>query len=147
MADSKLSELTSAASVGVSDLFYVVQSNTSKKVTAAVLFENAANVTFKGNINYDSSIQTLSAPGTIDLKKQITHLSSDSNGGNVTITAGTTHQQKILVMISNNGGNFYINSNVAGSGNVVFDRVGDTATLLYTNNKWFVIGGTANVTY
>ena len=42
MADSKLSELTSAASVGVSDLFYVVQSNTSKKVTAAVLFENAA---------------------------------------------------------------------------------------------------------
>ncbi len=147
MADSKLSELTSATSVGVADLLYVVQNNTSKKVTAAVLFENMSNVTLKGNINYDSSVQTVTFPATIDLKKQITHLSSDANGGNVTIPAGTASQQKIITMIATEGGSFFINSNIAGSGNVVFDRAGDTATLLYTNSKWFVIGGTANVTY
>lgn len=147
MADSKLSELTSATSVGVSDVFYVVQSSTSKKVTAATLFANAANVTFKGNLNYDSTVQNLAAAGAIDLKKQITHLTADANGGVISIPAGTASQQKILVMIGTSGGNYYINSNIAGSGNVIFDRIGDTATLLYTNSYWYVIGGTANVTY
>jgi len=64
MADSKVSELTSATSVGVADYLYLVQSDTSKKVTAAVMFANAANVTLKGNINLDSSVQTINTTGT-----------------------------------------------------------------------------------
>lgn len=38
-------------------------------------------------------------------------------------------------------------SNVAGNATITLDNVGDTATLLFTNSKWFVVGGTANVTY
>jgi len=146
MADSKISELTSATSIGVSDLLYVVQSNTSKKVTTGTLFANAANVTFLGNINLDTTVQLLSSPGAIDLKKQITHLSADATGGLLTIPAGTNSQLKIIVMISNAGGTYYISSNIANSGNVIFNNVGDTATLLYTNSKWFVTGGTASIT-
>ena len=146
MADSKVSELTTATSVGGSDLLYVVQSNTSKKVTAATLFANAANVTLKGNINLDSTVQTLASPGIIDTTKTITHLVSDATGGTVVLPSGTTNQLKIVVMISNSGGTMAIRSNVANSANVEFNNVGDTATMLYTNNKWFVIGGTASLT-
>lgn len=145
MADSKVSELTAATSLGGSDLFYLVQTNTSKKITAANLFANAANVTLKGNVNLDSSVQTLAAPGIIDLKKPVTHLRSDATGGIVSLPTGTTNQLKIIVMTVNTGGTFKITNNTAYSGNITFNGVGDSATMLYTDNKWFMIGGTATI--
>jgi hypothetical protein len=146
MADSKVSELVSATSVGGSDQLYIVQSSTSKKVTAAVLFANAANVVLKGNINLDTTVQLLASPGTIDITKQITHLSADASGGTLILPTGTDKQIKILAMTATAGGTYTVTTNVANSANVVFNNVGDTATLLYTNNKWFVIGGTASLT-
>ena len=149
MADSKVSELVSATSVGVADQLYVVQSNTSKKVTAAVLFANAANVTLKGNINLDSSVQTLAAAGSISLTTPVTHLSSDAYGGALTIPNGTDNQIKYVVMIYTAGGTYTINaasSNIANSANIVFSSAGRTAQLLYTNSKWFMVGGTAILT-
>lgn len=147
MADSKVSELTSATSLGVSDLFYVVQSNTSKKITAAKVFENAANVTLKGNVNFDPSVQLLAAPGIIDLTKPVTQLTVGASNGTLTLQTGTPGQLKILVMTSSSGGTYYVTSNVASSANISFNNAGDTATLLFTNNKWYMIGGTANITY
>jgi hypothetical protein len=146
MADSKVSELTAATSVGGSDLLYLVQSNTSKKVTVANLFANAGNVILKGNVNLDPNVQLLSAPGIIDLNKQVTHLSVDATGGTLVIPGGTSNQVKIVAMISSGGGTYTIASNIANSANVVFNNIGDTATLLYTNNKWYMIGGTASLT-
>lgn len=146
MADSKVSELTSATSVGGSDLLYLVQTNTSKKVTAATLFANAGNVTLKGNINLDSSTQLLGAPGVLDLTKPVTHLESDASGGTLTLPNGTTNQVKIIVMTATAGGTFRISSNssnIAHTGNIVFSARGNTATMLYTSNKWYMIGGTA----
>lgn len=146
MADSKVSELTSATSVGGSDLLYLVQSSTSKKVTAATLFANAANVTLKGNVNLESTVQLLATPGIIDLTKPVTHLASDASGGTCSIPAGTANQIKVICMISTSGGTMALRANIANSANVIFDAVGDTATLMYTNNKWFLIGGTASLT-
>ena len=34
-------------------------------------------------------------------------------------------------------------SNVEGD--VEFDAAGDTATMIYTNSKWYMIGGTATI--
>lgn len=146
MADSKVSDLTTATTVGSSDLFYLVQSNDSKKVTAATLFSSAANVTLNGNVNFQSGVQLLASPGIIDLKKPVTHLSSDSSGGTLVLPAGTINQVKIVAMISTAGGTYTIRSNIANSASVVFNNVGDTATMMYTNGKWFVIGGTASLT-
>jgi hypothetical protein len=146
MADSKVSELTSATSIGVSDQFYVVQSSASKKVTAAVLFANAANVTLKGNVNLDSSIQVITTAGTmVDLTKPVTHLAADSSGGSIAIPAGTTNQIKYITMISTSGGSFNISSNIAGGQTITFTASGKTAQLLYTNNKWYMVGGTATI--
>ena len=78
MADSKVSELTAASSVGGSDLLYLVQSNTSKSITAANFFANAGNVVLKGNVAFDSSVQLLASPGIVDISKTVTHFSSDA---------------------------------------------------------------------
>ena len=147
MADSKVSELTSATSLGGADVFYVVQSNTSKKITAAKVFENAANVTLKGSINLDPSVQTLGAAGVIDLSKPVTHLVASASNGTLTLPMGTPGQVKILVMIASSGGTYNVYGNVAASANISFNNNGDTATLLFTNNKWYMVGGTANITY
>lgn len=148
MADSKVSALTSATSVGGSDYLYLVQSSTSKKVSAATLFANAGNVTLQGNINIGGTPQTLAAPGIISLTTPITHLLVDATNGVLQLPLGTSGQKKYVVLTASSGGSYTINNaNVAGSGNVKFDSVGDTATLLFTNSKWYVVGGTANVTY
>ena len=146
MSDSKVSELTSATSLGVSDYLYVVQSNASKKITAATMFANAANVTLSGNLNLQSSVQLVTSAGTtIDLTKPISHLAADASGGTIFMPTGTTNQIKYLVMISTSGGSFSISSNVAGSQTITFSAVGKTAQLLYTNNKWHMVGGTASI--
>jgi len=146
MSDSKVSELTSATSLGVSDYLYVVQSSTSKKITTETFFANAANVTLSGNINLQSSVQSITAGGTtIDLKKPISHLTADASGGSLTIPPGTTNQIKYLVMIATSGGSYTVSSNIANSQTITFSAVGKTAQLLYTNSKWFMVGGTASI--
>lgn len=148
MADSKVSELTAATSVGGSDVFYIVQNSTSKKITASTLFSNLGNVTLSGNINIGGTNQSLGAPGIISLTVPVTELTVDGVGGTLQLPEGTNGQVKIVVLKASSGGTFVINfANVAGNGNVTFDTVGDTATLQYITNKWYVIGGTANVTY
>lgn len=146
MADSKVSELTSATSVGGSDLLYLVQSNTSKKITASNLFGNAGNVVLRGNVALEPAVQLLATPGVIDLSKTVSHLAVDGIGGTCIIHAGKPNQIKIITVISSAGGTFSIKANIAASANVNFNSVGDTATLLYTYNKWFMIGGTATLT-
>lgn len=146
MADTRVSELAAATTVNGGDLLYVVQTNTSKKATVSTLFANAGNVTLKGNVNLDTNIQTLASPGIIDLTKQITHLVADASGGDLVIYPGTSSQLKVVVMTSTAGGTYYIKGNIANNANVTFNNVGDTATMLYTNSKWYLIGGTASLT-
>lgn len=144
MADSKVSELPSATTSSGSDAIYVVQSGTSKKITLGTIFAHAGNVVYEGNLNYSSDTQALNTPGVIDLSKQITILTIDSTGGTYTIPKGTPQQVKILVVKAAYGGTFLLNaatpsSNVAA--NVILNTTGDAATLLFTDDKWFVIGG------
>jgi hypothetical protein len=148
MADSKVSELTTATSIGGSDVFYLIQNSTSKKITAATLFSNLSNVTVSGNINIGGNNQSLGAPGIISLTVPVTELTVDGVGGTLQLPGGTNGQVKIVVLKASSGGTFTINyANIAGNGNVRFDTVGDTSTLQYITDKWYVIGGTANVTY
>lgn len=144
MADSKVSELPSATTSSSTDALYVVQSGTSKKITLGTIFAHAGNVVHEGNLNYSSDTQVLNSPGTIDITKQITILTIDSTGGTYTIPKGTPQQVKILVVKAAYGGTFILNalapsSNVAA--NVILNATGDAATLLFTDDKWFVIGG------
>ena len=69
-------------------------------------------------------------------------VTSGSLGGTYTIPKGTPKQVKILVVKAAYGGTFLLNAvsgNVAA--NVILNATGDAATLLFTDDKWFVIGG------
>ena len=146
MADSKVSELTTATSVGGSDLIYVVQSNTSKKATVSTLFANAANVVLKDVVSLDTTAQSLASPGAVSLSKTVTQLVIDASGGSITLAAGIVNQIKVITVVSSSGGTYTLSSNMAGNRVVSFTRVGDSAQLLFTNNKWHMIGGTASIT-
>lgn len=145
MADSKVSELTSATTIGGSDLLYLVQSDTSKKVTAATLFANTSNVVVKGTFGYDPSVQLLAAPGVIDVSKTITHLAAGATDGTCTLPTGTAGQVKVIALISTTGGDYTVTGNIANNGVITFSTAGETAQLLYTNSKWFMIGGKASL--
>ena len=71
MADSKVSALTAATTIGGSDQLYLIQSSASKKVTADVLFESIINPTLSGNITIGDTRQTLGSAGIISNTLQI----------------------------------------------------------------------------
>lgn len=147
MADSKVSALTAATSVGGSDQLYLIQSSTSKSVTADVLYSSISNPTITGNVVIGDTRQNLSSPGTISNILPITLLTVGGTNGELNIhPAKANGQIKIILTVAAAGGTYYINtSNIAGNANVQFDTIGDTATLMYQGDDWFVIGGTANV--
>jgi len=147
MADSKVSGLTAATTVGGSDQLYLIQSSTSKSVTASVLFSNIDNPNVSGNIVVGDTRQTLGSPGIISNTLPVTLLSVGGTDGPLSIHPGKENGQiKIILTTAASGGTYYINTaNIAGNSNVQFDTIGDTATLLYQGEDWYVIGGTANV--
>ena len=147
MADSKLSSLTAATSAGGSDLLYLVQGTDSKKITVANFLNGLGNVAFVGNVVYGGTAQSLTTPGSINTLTPITHLTADATGGGLTINRGTAGQVKFVTLVSTTGGAYALSGNIAGGATVTFDRVGDTAQLMYTSSNWYVVGGTANVTY
>jgi hypothetical protein len=142
MADSKVSTLPEASTLNSSDKLYLVQSGDSKSITASTLFGNIRNAAFNGNINLDSNIQYLGSNGVVDLTRLITHIGIPAINSVLDLPNGTNSQLKILLAISTIGANAIVQGNIANSANIRFNEVGDTATLLYSNNVWFKIGGT-----
>jgi hypothetical protein len=145
MADAKLSELTAATSAAASDTTYLVQSSTSKKITVANLFGSIATPAIFSDKIQIQDTDTQVGAGSVDLTTNITYLSNPDGNHTLSLASGAEGQIKIIIMISNTGSNTFTlsGSNVAGS--VVFSSLGDTATMIYTSSKWFMIGGTATV--
>jgi hypothetical protein len=145
MAKLKISELAAATETNPGDLLYLVQSNASKSITVANFLADLTDPTLKGNIKITGTPQTLSSGGAVDLSTPTTYLSVGSSADNVSIPNGANGQIKILLTTATAGGTYSLSSNVANSANILFANVGDTATIMYTNHKWFMIGGTARV--
>lgn len=147
MADAKLSELTAATSAASSDSMYLVQSSTSKKITVANLFADIDTpAVFSDKIQIQDTETFTASSGALSITTNISYLSNPSGNGNLSLAAGSDGQIKIIIMISNTSA---VTSSLTGStveGTVEFDAAGDTATMIYTNSKWYMIGGTATLT-
>jgi hypothetical protein len=145
MADAKLSELTAVTAAAGTDVFYTVQGSDSKKMTVATLFANVATpVSFSDKISItDTNTQT--GAGAISVETNITFLSNFDTGGNCTLAAGVEGQLKLVIMIANTGSHTVTLQDSTIENDISFDAAGETATLLYTNSKWYFIGGTATV--
>lgn len=145
MADAKLSELTAATSAAASDVLYVVSGSNSNKITVANLFADVATpVSFSDSIAITDT-NTMTAAGEIITTTNITYISNPDADGNYTLGAGVDGQIKIVIMISNNNARTCTLQGSTMARDVAFDAEGETATLLYTNSKWYFIGGTATV--
>ena len=100
----------------------------------------------KDVVSLDTTAQSLASPGAVSLSKTVTQLVIDASGGSITLAAGIVNQIKVITVVSSSGGTYTLSSNMAGNRVVSFTRVGDSAQLLFTNNKWHMIGGTASIT-
>lgn len=146
MADAKLSELTAATAAAGDDSLYMVQSSASRKITVANFF---GDVTTPAKFSDSFSIagyNTQTSIGPVSLTTNITYISDPDGAGPITLEAGSEGQIKIIIMTSNAGGHsISLATSSTISRTVTFDSAGDTATLIYTTDKWYFIGGTATV--
>lgn len=146
MADQKISELTAATSIASTDIIHLVSGGANKKITAANLFSDVPTPTsFSDKVSITGS-ETLVSGGAVSVATNITLLTNPSAASTLTIGEGVDGQVKIILMTANSGGHTLTldDANLAHD-TVSFSALGDTATLIYTNNKWYMIGGSATV--
>ena len=142
MADKKISALTATVTTAASDIAHVVTgmggTPINKKITVANLFN-----TIPTWIGFADTVTTVAADVLpIPVTASVCHKTSGSDAEALTIVAGTSGQVLIVVMIVDGGGTATL-SGAQINGSVAFSDVGHTATLLYTNSKWNMIGGSA----
>ena len=142
MADKKISALTATTTTAASDIAHVVTgmggTPINKKITVANLFN-----TIPTWIGFADTVTTVAADVLpIPVTASVCHKTSGSDAEALTIVAGTSGQVLIVVMIVDGGGTATL-SGAQINGSVAFSDVGHTATLLYTNSKWNMIGGSA----
>ena len=142
MADKKISALTATVTTAASDIAHVVTgmggTPINKKITVANLFN-----TIPTWIGFADTVTTVAADVLpIPVTASVCHKTSGSDAEALTIVAGTSGQVLIVVMIVDGGGTATL-SGAQINGSVAFSEVGHTATLLYTNSKWNMIGGNA----
>ena len=87
----------------------------------------------------------MTAAGEIITTTNITYISNPDDDGNYTLGDGVDGQIKIVIMTSNTSSKTCTLQGSTMARDVAFDAAGETATLLYTNSKWYFIGGTATV--
>ena len=147
MADSKVSDMTAATQAAAADQLYLVQSSTSKSITAANLFGYINTPAVFNDKVVIGDHDTITAAGVISVDTNVTFINDPSGPGACPIGNGTDGQVKIIIMSSNTGGHDITlgGSNVANG--VTFNASGKSATLLYDAGltKWYFIGGSATV--
>ena len=142
MADKKISALTATTTTAATDIAHVVTgmggTPTNKKITVANLFN-----TIPTWIGFADTVTTMAADAlAVPVTASVCHKTSGADAEALTIVAGTSGQVLIIVMIVDGGGTATL-SGAQINGSVAFSEVGHTATLLYTNSKWNMIGGNA----
>lgn len=144
MSDKKLSSLPNASALTGREFVYVVQSGGSFKATVANLFASTANVGFISNVAF-TGVETVSAPGAINVNVPTTKLVGDGAGGTCTIAAGKIEGAIKYISYVSGTGSYVVNSRLAANANLTFSNVGHTATLMFLSNVWHMMGGTATL--
>ena len=147
MADSKVSDLTAATQAAAADQMYLVQSSTSKSITAANLFGYINTPAVFNDKIVVGDHDTITAAGVISTDTNVTFINDPSGAGACSIGAGTDGQIKIVIMSSNSGGHSITITGSNVSNTVTMLASGSSATLLYDAGltKWYFIGGNFTV--
>ena len=82
--------------------------------------------------------QSLSGAGAVDVVSAITEVTT--TGANaLTLADGVEGQLKFIVMITDGGDGTLTPTNFGSGSTITFNDAGDTATLLFTNSKYYLI--------
>lgn len=149
MADTKVTDFTAATSVNPADVLYLIQGSNDRKITLSTLLANLPNsvTKFSGLVALAmNGAQTLIGSGVIQTTQTLTLISNTGTTGNLTINDGSFEGQLKLIMFTGGTANSTITSNIKAT-NIVFNEIGHTMLLVYFNNDWLIIGGTAIVNY
>ena len=140
MADKKISDLNALTASSSDDLTIVSDTSATetKKITLANVFNKVPTW-----LGFADTVTTMAADAlAVPITASVCHKTSGADAEALTIVAGTSGQVLIIVMIVDGGGTATL-SGAQINGSVAFSEVGHTATLLYTNSKWNMGGGSA----
>jgi len=142
--NKKISELLSATTLIATDMMVLVQNSQTKKVTIDKLFSSGipVPVNVKNKLHFGSTPEIVIS-GAVSLEIPVTHLHIAGNS-TITLADGLQQQVKILVATVKTVGAIVLSSNIAHT-SITFDKVGSSATLMFTGGDWVFIGGTATV--
>ena len=118
---------------------------TNSHASAFVVDASADHVIIGAPLLMNQTAQSLSGAGAVDVTSQRTHFTSTGASQALTLADGTDGQVKVIVHVTDGGSGILTPSNFGSGSTVTFTAVGDTATLLFTNSKWYalsVVGAT-----
>jgi hypothetical protein len=142
MADKKISELTAATSVSLTDVLPIVQVTSTKKITPVVLFGNIpTDVKYAGFIAETGTPDTV-ATGAASITTAITYLSNVGGSlATVTLANGVQGQEKTFLMTARTSNDIdLVPANLIGTDTkITFSAVGQTVKLKFMNSQWCVL--------
>ena len=125
----------------------VVDSAILMKVTTsggAVTAVEDHRITTPESNTYSGTPQTLTGAGAVDIITATTHVVTTGTNA-LTLIDGVEGQRKFIVMKTDGGVGTLTPSNLGNGATLVFDDVGDSADLIFTNSAWHFMGGTATL--
>lgn len=149
MADGKVTDFDTATVIKPTGLLYLVQDNKDFKVTIATLLANlpATLIKFQGNFVLPmNNPQSIDNSGIITSTEFLTVVRNDGGTHYLNINDGAYNGQLKLVMAETMTGISTITSNIKAD-HIVFTEPGMTALLMWYNSNWWIIGGSAAVTF
>jgi len=156
MADKKITALTDLGNaIATEDLLHVIDDPTgtpvNKKISVGNLFNNIPTY-----IALDGTAQSVTGSVAPNTSTSITLVDLSGVSTNTTATGtlgdGTNGQVKIIVMTTtpSSGSAYNVTvtnwgSTATGSAQLQFNAIGESATCLFTNSKWYVIASNGSV--
>ena len=156
MADKKITALTDLGNaIASEDLLHVIDDPSgtpvNKKISVSNLFNNIPTY-----IALDGTAQTITGSVAPNTTTSITLVDLSGVSTNTTATGtlgdGTNGQVKIIVMttVPSSSSSYRVTvtnwgSTATGTAQLQFNAIGESATCIFTNNKWYVIASNGSV--